>query len=203
MALFGDSAHTRLVAWARIVLPLASIAILSSLFLFSKSHDPMRGVRMFEGDLAAFAERERITAPRFAGMTTEGIAIQLSAREAGPRPGQGPVFDALEIEARVDLPDGNSIDVIANRGTIDALEQMAELTEEITLETSRGFTARTFGLSFALDRLDIRSQGAISGSGPLGELSAGAMRLFRDTGAESSGYLLVFKGGVKLVYRPK
>lgn len=203
MALFGDNAHIRLVAWARIVLPLASIAILSSLFLFSKSHDPMRGVRMFEGDLAAFAERERITAPRFAGMTPNGIAIQLSAREAGPRPGQGPVFDALDIEARIDLPDGASIDVIARRGTIDALEQEAELTEDITLETSRGFFARTFGLSFALDRLDIRSQGEITGRGPLGELRAGGMRLFDETTGAPSGYSLVFIDGVKLVYRPK
>lgn len=202
MAPFAEAARSRLTAWARIVLPLLALVILSSLFLFARAPDPMKGVAAFDGDLAAFAERERITAPRFAGMTPGGTAILLSAREAGPRPGGGPVFDAFEIEARIDLPDGNSIDVIAGRGTIDALAQEAELAEEVTLTTSRGFEARTAGLGFALDRLDIRSRGEISGSGLLGALRAGNMRLSEETPEGPPGYLLVFKDGVKLVYRP-
>jgi lipopolysaccharide export system protein LptC len=93
------STHSRIVAWTKIVLPLAALAILSSLFLFSKTNDPGKGVRLFDGDLAEFASKERITGPRFAGMTPSGVAIQISAREASPRSTGGPAFDAFDLNA--------------------------------------------------------------------------------------------------------
>ncbi|HBN31183.1 MAG TPA: hypothetical protein DD416_08180, partial [Rhodobacteraceae bacterium] len=66
--------------------------------------------------------------------------------------------------------------------------------------------AKTAGMTFALDRLDIRSIGSITSSGPLGEISAGEMVLAlekSETGDVTQGYVLMFKNGVKLVYSPK
>jgi lipopolysaccharide export system protein LptC len=205
MAARSLNTHTRFVAWAKIILPLAAMAILSSLFLFSKTNDPGKGVRLFDGDLAEFASKERITGPRFAGMTPSGVAIQISAQEASPRNTGGPAFDAFDLQARIELPDLSFVDVVAKQGSIDSLNQMAELTGGITLTTSYGYVAKTFGLSFALGKLDIASQGEISAVGPLGAVRAGSMRLQladpKDTG-ELQGYDLVFKNGIKLIYKP-
>jgi lipopolysaccharide export system protein LptC len=79
------------------------------------------------------------------------------------------------------------------------------LTGGITLITSDGYVAKTFGLSISLDKLDISSQGEITAIGPIGDVSAGSMQLQLsdqyDT-SEQQGYDLVFKNGIKLIYRP-
>jgi lipopolysaccharide export system protein LptC len=50
-----------------------------------------------------------------------------------------------------------------------------------------------------LDRLDIASPGPVAGTGPIGDLRAGSMRLLEDDGGRQR---LVFTGGVDLVYLP-
>ena len=205
MGLFGDNSYSRFVAWSKIILPVASLAILSSLFLFSKSNDPSQGTPMTDAALKDFAAKERITEPRFAGMTPAGVAIQIAAKEASPRATGGPVFDATNLTAHIEMPSGATIDVEANQGSIDPLRELAELTGGITLETSLGYVAQTEGLRFALDRLDIQSAGKITATGPLGAVSAGGMHLMLDPASKDEnapGYLLVFKNGVKLVYQP-
>lgn len=205
MAPRRDNLYSRFVAAAKIALPLMALAILSSLFLFSKSKDLTGGVRLQGNELMEFARKERITAPRFAGLTPSGVAIQLAAREASPRASGGPAFDANDLTARVEAPDGGVINVTAATGSIDSLAAMAELSGGIVLDTSYGFVAETFGLTFALDRLDIRSQGQITGRGPLGLLTAGEMHVYlRESGDDdaTAGYVLDFKSGVKLVYNP-
>jgi lipopolysaccharide export system protein LptC len=205
MATRNLTTHSRLVAWTKIILPLAALSILSSLFLFSKSNDPGKGVRLFDGDLAEFASKERITSPRFAGMTASGVAIQISANEASPRSTGGPAFDATDLKANIEMPDGSFVNVVAARGSIDSLNMMSELTGGITLETSDGYVAKTFGLEFALGKLDIKSQGEITATGPIGTVSAGQMELRLSapvTKDMPASYDLVFKNGIKLIYTP-
>ncbi len=205
MAARNLSTHSRLVAWSKIILPLAALAILSSLFLFAKSKDPERGLRLFNGDLAKFASKERITGPRFAGMTPSGVAIRISASEASPRGVGELIFDATDLKANIEMPDGSFVDVVAVRGLIDSTNMMSELTGGITLETSGGYVAKTFGLTFSLDRLDIQSQGGISATGPIGKVSAGSMvlRLADPVNkGDPASYDLVFKNGIKLIYTP-
>ncbi|MCA8869688.1 MAG: hypothetical protein KDA67_13620 [Rhodobacteraceae bacterium] len=201
----GDHFRSRIIAFSKIVLPLASLAILSSLFLLSRSNDVANGIRALDGDLAEIARKERITAPRFAGLTPSGVAIQVAAAEASPRRTGGPAFDADDLTAHIETPDGATIDIEALKGSIDSLAMAARLTGGVILSTSYGYVAQTFGFDFALDRLDIQSQGEITATGPLGEIRAGMLHLKLDEDADAEsppGYLLVFKDGVKLLYQP-
>ncbi len=197
--------YSRFVILAKITLPLVALATLSSLFLFSKTNDSGSTIRLTDADLAEFASAERITGPRFAGMTPGGVAIQLSAKEASPRIDGSPAFDATDLRALVELPDGETINVVATRGTVDSGTMSAMLTDRITLKTSYGYTADTQGLEFALDKVDIKSQGAISATGPLGTITAGNLFLGledKDDTSTQPGLVLVFKNTVKLVYTP-
>jgi len=199
-----DNLHSRFVAWSKIILPLLALAILSSLFLFSKSHDPTKSARLFRGNLADFASKERITAPRFAGMTPGGAAIQLSAKEASPRKSGGASFDATELNAEIEMSNGAKIHVTAAAGLVDSVAMRADLTGGVTLKTSLGYTALTPGMTFSLDRVDITSLGAIKAFGPLGKIEAGLFHLSVDDKNNNGekGYVLVFKNRVKLVYVP-
>lgn len=205
MAVFGDNFYSRFVVWAKIVLPLLALAILSSLFLFSKSHKPDSGVRLFSGNLSKFASKERITGPKFAGMTPSGIAIELSAKEGSPSITGGPGFNATGLKARIEMPDGARINVVAARGSIDSATMSAKLTGGIKLTTSSGYVARTKGLSFALNTVDIQSEGEITATGPLGVIRAGSLRLSLNSPNHTKAarnYVLVFKNGVKMIYNP-
>ena len=205
MAARADNLYSRFVSWAKLILPVAGLVILSSLFLFSKSYVPDSSAVLFEGDFSEFSDRERITGPKFYGMTPSGVAIRLSAREASPRKDSPRAFDAADLNANVELPDGNSVNVIAETGSIDSETMLAQLTGGIILDTSWGYIARTSGMTFGLDRLNIRSHGEITATGPLGNITAGEMTLGLEgpeTENVEAGYVLVFKSGVKLVYKP-
>ncbi len=201
----GGNLYSRFVAWTKIILPLAALAILSSLFLFSRSFDPSKGARLFNGNLAEFARKQRITAPRFAGMTTDGAAIRISAAEASPRDAGSSAVDATDLRANIGLPNGDTVAVVAATGAIEPLQDRAVLGGGISLGTSFGITAKTRGLVFALDRLDIRSQGRIEARTPRSTITAGQFELHlddRQKNGKPRGYVLVFKEGVRMVYRP-
>jgi lipopolysaccharide export system protein LptC len=202
----GETAAARMLSWTKIVLPMASLAILSSLFLFSKSHAPVEGIPTFSGDLDEFVSKERITGPRFTGMTASGISLVIRADEAGPKALGGKTFEAQAMAAIVETPNGGRVDIRAALGVIDPVSMTAKLTDGITLVTSSGYTARTQGLVFALDHLDIRSEGEILANGPLGEIHAGQMNIHGETldGEDGEvGYAMIFKNGTKLIYKPQ
>lgn len=200
-----DNHYSRFVAWTKIILPLMALAILSSLFLFSKSNDPSGGIHLSDADLTEFASKERITKPRFAGMTPDGITLELSADEASPRSNGEPAFDATDLLAKVVFPGGETVDITAKLGSVDSLKKQARLEGGIVLKTSGGYTATTQGLTFALEQVDIESLGEIRAVGPLGDIFAGGLHLVTqiDTSPDGApGYLIKFKNGVKLIYKP-
>jgi len=202
MARRNEHLYSRFVVWAKIILPLLGLAILSSLFLFSKSREVGKVVRLFDGTLTDFASKEQITGPRFSGMTPSGAAIEISAKRANPRAG-GAAFDAIGLNARIETPEGTNVTVKATSGSIDSLSRIARLAGGITLTTSGGYVANTRAMQFALDKVDIVSNGKITATGPLGKITAGRMHLWYDSTNPARGYVLVFNNRVKLVYNPE
>ncbi len=199
------NAHSRFVAWAKIILPLIGLTILSGLFLFSDTGSPGLPLGISKAELKDFASKQRITNPRFAGMTPSGIAIQLSAAEASPDNRDGTAYTANDIHAKIETADGSTVSISALRGTVNSISRIAQLTDEISLTTSDGYVAKTFGLSFSLDQLDIKSQGEITAKGPLGLIKAGGLHIMSETSdkaGDSGGYVLLFTDGVKLIYTP-
>ncbi len=195
----------RLIAWARIVLPLLGLAILSSLFLFARSYSPEDGVNLLRPDIDAYTQDERITAPRFSGMTETGVTVQISAAAGRPRVAEGGGFDADELRARLVMPNGTRIDIFAPKGAVRPQRRQALLTGGITLVTSDGTTAVTKGLILSTTRMDARSQGQVVVTTPQARIEAGEMRLTREEGRnpdDPGGLLLTFKNGVKMIYTP-
>ena len=69
------------------------------------------------------------------------------------------------------------------------------------VETTSGYILTTDALESRIQRLDLRSDGAVNGRTPFGTLEAGRMELTTDS-ATNDAHLL-FKDGVKLIYDPK
>jgi lipopolysaccharide export system protein LptC len=69
------------------------------------------------------------------------------------------------------------------------------------METEAGYLLETDGLTAQLNRTHVESASSVVVSAPMGDIRADSFVLKQDE-ADPSSYLLVFNGGVKLVYQP-
>lgn len=194
-----DNTHSRIVAWLKVILPLAALAILSSLFLISRRIDPEAAIPYADVDVAERLREPRMTAPTYSGQTSDGAAIVVSAREARPDQGEGAA--AAGLQAELTTPDGASTRFEAASARVTQDSTVLALEGGVRIASSSGYELTTDSLTGALDRTRFESAGAVQGSGPIGTLTAGRMVLTQEPGRPQS-YVLVFTGGVKLIYLP-
>ncbi|TCP58717.1 lipopolysaccharide export system protein LptC [Rhodovulum bhavnagarense] len=196
-----DNAYSRFVALARIVLPLAALGILSTLFLVSRGPDPGDDLRQSRDTVAEIAREQRIGAPEFATVTADGTAVALSAETVRPDaayPGQA-TADILHL--RLDMAGGARADLRAARGALDMAAGQTVMEGGVRIESSAGYRLEAARVTAAMDQTDILAEGPVTGEGPAGRITAGQLQLTADPQA-AGRYLLVFKDGVKLVYEP-
>lgn len=194
-----DNLHSRLVAWLKIALPLVALALLSTLFLVSRTIDPSDAIPYADVDVEDRIREPRMTAPTYAGVTSDGAALTLTADAARPDAGDGATATALR--ARLATPDGARTDFVAQNGRLNTATRLLTLEDGVEITTSSGYSITTEALTATLDRTEVTSAGAIAAVGPLGQINAGTLRITED-GAAPGSYVLVFKDRVKLIYRP-
>ncbi len=189
--------HSQLVGWFKILLPLAALALLSTLFLFARQAAQEPDISF--ATLDEMAREQRITAPRFSGVADDGSVIAISANSARPD-----TTDRLNIDApqlRLDAADGTTLVVRAGQGVIDSATDEARLTGLVRLETSSGYMMETTGLTADLGTGMIASHGPLEVQAPYGRITAGAVTILASSDGE--GQRMDFTGGVKLVYAPQ
>jgi lipopolysaccharide export system protein LptC len=192
--------HTRVVGWLKVALPLLALAILATLFLLSDQIDPEDALPYAEVDVVDRAREPRMTAPIYAGTTSDGASLTLKADEARPATAEAPAL-AQELVLDLTTPDGGRTDLRAAAAEIDRAQQRLVLSGGVTVTTDTGYRLDTAEVLARLDRSGLESRGAVTATGPVGELEAGRMVLTQDPQAPGS-YVLVFNRGVRLIYRP-
>ncbi|OYX41209.1 MAG: hypothetical protein B7Z02_16495 [Rhodobacterales bacterium 32-67-9] len=195
-----DNVHSRVVFWLKIVLPLLALAILSTLFLFSRRIDTDQALPYAEVDVEDLARDQRLTAPEYSSVTIDGAALSVRARTARPGTDTG-AATADALVASYEAPDGLRIDLGAAEGRIEEAAGRMTLTGNVEIVTSTGYRMTTPGLDSALDRTELHSDGAVRAEAPYGTIDAGEM-VIRHEDAGIPGYVLVFNKGVKLIYEP-
>jgi lipopolysaccharide export system protein LptC len=195
-----DNIHSRVVFWLKIILPLVALALLSTLFLLSRRIDTDAALPYAEVDVEDLARNQRLTAPEYAGVTEDGAAVTVQAAVA--RPGtEGGAAAADTIAARYEAPDGMVITLAADEGSLNDAAGRLVLAGAVEIATSTGYHVTATRLDSALDRTELHSEGAVRVVAPYGTIDAGQMDI-RHQDAEVPGYVMVFTGGVKLVYQP-
>lgn len=197
-----DNAYSRLVGWLKLLLPLAALGLLASLFLVARTIDPTRAVATADRDVEGLARELQVGQPDFAGVTRDGSALRVTARSARPEAGQADRLAAEEVSATLETPGGDRYALTARSATLDRPGGQVVFDGDVVLTTSSGHVLRTPVLTAALRDTRLETTGAVRGAGPFGTLEAGGMTLRPTTGGDK-GYVLVFNGGVKLVYGEK
>lgn len=192
--------HTRVVGWLKVALPLTALAILSTLFLVARRIDPEAALPYAEVDVEDLAREPRMTAPTYAGTTEDGASVTLSADEARPA-AEGQPAQAVGLRLDLATPDGGTTALVATEARMDDTARQLVLSGGVTVTTSTGYRLETAEVAAKLDRTGLESRGSVRATGPAGEITADGMVLSQDNRAPGE-YVLVFKGGVRLVYQP-
>ncbi len=195
-----DNSYSRFVAWVKIILPLVALALLSTLFLFSRPQDIELTIPYAQVEIDQIVREERISAPTYTGMTQDGSAIAISALTAMPDAADPQRMIARDLTARIETTGGTLIEIDAAQGTINGAEEVATLGGGVQIETSTGYLIDAEGLRTSLSDTALQSDGPVEAQGPLGTLEAGAMQV---TGTGADSHLLVFSDGVRLIYLPQ
>jgi lipopolysaccharide export system protein LptC len=192
--------HTRVVGWLKVALPLLALAVLATLFLLSDQIDPEAALPYAEVDVVDRAREPRMTAPNYAGTTSDGASLTLTADEARPAAADTPA-EAQGLVLELVTPDGSLTELHARTAEIDQAGQQMILSGGVTIRTETRYRMETPEVLAMMDRSGLESRGEVTATGPVGDLWAGGMVLTQD--AETPGtYVLVFNKGVRLVYRP-
>jgi lipopolysaccharide export system protein LptC len=193
--------HTRLIAWLKVVLPLLALAILSTLFLVARTVDPESAIPFVDVDVADRLREPRMVEPTYAGVTSDGASLFLTAAEARPDKGPDSPGRATSLSGSLETPDGVRSDIIAAQATLDTPGRKVILSGGVEISTSGGWKLQSDTLTAATDQTDLEARTPVTASGPAGTLTANTMRLTQNPKDEGR-YLLVFNGAVKLIYVP-
>lgn len=193
-----DNLHTLLVGWAKIILPMGALALLSTLFLFARSTNDTGDIPFAE--IAVLAAEQRITAPKFSGVTDDGSVIAITARNATPDPTNAQALTVESLTLALNAPDGSTLNITSGTSRIDGAAKSAKLEGLARLTTSTGYTMETVGITADLATGVISSDGVLEIQAPFGELTAGRLEVI--VGVNGTGRQMLFTDGVRLLYTP-
>ena len=194
-----ENFYSSLVRWLKILLPLAALAILSSVVFFARGNETSREIPFLVQGSDDMAD-ERLAAPEYTGVTSDGSMVRFTADRVIPEDGQLNTLIVENLAGRIETQAGRVIQATAPNGRVRTEIKLIQLIGLVTVDTSDGFHVISEDLTTRLDVTYAESGGAIRGDAPFGELEAGKMRL-GDTNEKSD--LLVFNEGVKLIYHPE
>ena len=190
--------YSRFVAWLKVLLPLAALALLSTLFLLSRNTDPIAAVPFADDELLDRVRDEQITGPFFSGSTTDGARVSVAAGTV--RTGLGKASTVEDLSAQIDMLSGTRIILFSDAGRFDMRNAQSNLTGNVVVTTSTGFKMTTDSLNADFDAMRVEALQPVAANSPFGTLNAGQMRMEKRGHDENTH--LIFTDGVKLVYDP-
>ncbi|MEM9970935.1 MAG: hypothetical protein AAF762_07525 [Pseudomonadota bacterium] len=182
-------------------MPLAALAILSTLFLLSESLDPNRAIPYAEVDVERILREQGVTRPTFGGATGDDTQVTLRADAVRPVENDALQLAGTALDLVITLPGDREITVVSEDGRIDASARTVAFPSGAILNSSLGYRIETEAiLTAAFDQVMAETAGPVRVVAPGTKLDAGAMTLSRHDAR--GDFILVFKDGVRLVYTP-
>lgn len=192
-----DNLYSAFVGWMKVLLPLAALALLSTIFLLARGSNNVQSIPY--ADLAAIAREQGMTNPNLSGVTDDGSAVSITA--AALRPSTADAFSIIAPVLVLDAVDGSRVEISAGEGAIDGRQKRMTLTGLVRLGTSSGYMMETTGIEADLASGVLSSLGPLEVQAPFGTLTAGKVVVM--TSPDGLGQQMVFNDGVHLLYDPQ
>ena len=195
----GDR-YSRTVALLKVLLPVAALALLSTLFLISRGNDNQAPIPFADKEIQDRLRDQQITGPFFSGSTADGDLVSFSATKLTTPYGRTGGNRAENVIARIETAQGAKLQMQASLAMVDIASDLAELSGAVTINTSMGYRIDTDVLLAKMSELSLEAPGTVIARTPMGTLTAGNMTVTKPKSADHAQML--FSGGVKLVYTP-
>ena len=107
--------YSRMVAFLKVLLPLAALALLSTLFLISRGMNTEATIPFAAHEIEERMRGQQITAPFFSGTTAQGDEIAVTASIARPGGATSPAV-ATDLVAVIRMADGGRLTLSSQSG---------------------------------------------------------------------------------------
>ena len=193
-----NDAYSQFVSWAKVVLPLSAIVLLSTLFLIARNVGETSQIPY--ADIEEIARQPRLSAPKMVGMSETGGTYTIEADVARQDPDTDNGLIAEAIVVNMTTIDGIQTTVSAGIGKLDSNAKVVTLDNLARVTTSDGYLMETRGLVTSLTDGSLETTDPLEVRAPYGSLTAGRLTITPDS---DEPQLIVFNNGVRLIYQPQ
>jgi lipopolysaccharide export system protein LptC len=191
--------HSRLVRFLRFAIP-AVIMIIAAVILVATFFNPFRLITAFPidpGKVSLSGTKIIMELPRVTGYTTDQRPYELTAHAAVQDLTNLEVLELKEISAKVELRDGQHVNITSINGIYDTKAEVLRLNDHITINSTSGYEGRLSEATVHISSGNIVSESPVEVQLPNGLLNANRLEV-RDNGA-----VIKFGGGVEMNLKPE
>jgi len=183
----------------RIAIP-AIILVIGAIIVAATFFNPFRLITPFPidpGKVTFSGTKIVMELPRVNGFTTDQRPYELTAHAAVQDLTKLDVLELKELRAKVDLKDGQHVNITSINGVYDTKAEVLKLNDHIVVTSTSGYEGRLSEATVHTSTGNIVSDSPVDVTLPNGVLNANRLEV-RDNGA-----FIKFSGGVEMTVNPE
>ncbi len=186
--------HSRFVRFLRFAIPAAIVAVIA-IVLIATFFNPFRLIAAFPidpGKISLSGTKIVMELPRLNGFTTDSRPYELTARAAAQDLTKPDVLELKDINAQVELKDGQHVTITSINGVYDTKGELLKLNDHITVNSTSGYVGHLSEATVNVTSGNIVSESPVEVKLPNGLLNANRLDVMEN------GALIIFGGGVEM-----
>lgn len=169
------SGHDRWIRAAKLALPIIIGALAAVLVIAPLAKRSEISFLLAKDKVDVASERMRVSQAVYRGEDAKGHPFVLNAGSAVQKSSKSPVVALNDLSARITLDDGPAMLRTAG-ATYDMNSEMVRVPGAIRFDSADGYRMTTSSVGLDLKARTLASDGAVTGTMPLGTFSANRMR---------------------------
>lgn len=169
------SGHDQLIRGAKLILPAIIGALAAVLVIAPLAKRSEISFLLAKDKVDIASERMRVSQAVYRGEDAKGHPFVLNAGGAVQKSSKSPIVVLNDLSARITLDDGPAMLRTAS-ATYDMNSELVRVPGVIRFDSADGYRMTTSGVGLDLKARTLASDGAVTGTMPLGTFSANRMR---------------------------
>ena len=190
--------HSRFVRFLRWAIP-AGILITVAVIICATFFNPFRLIVAFPidpGKISLSGTKIVMELPRLHGFTTDSRPYELTARAAAQDITKPEILELKDINAEVELKDGQRVTIKSINGVYDTKGELLKLNDHIVVNSTSGYEGHLSEASVNVNSGHVVSESPVEVKLPNGLLNANRLEVMEN------GALILFGGGVEVTLAP-
>ena len=196
----GVGFYSRFISWVKIVLPVAALGLLSSVFLLARNVQISDEVPFAVGSISNESDRQRLRSPVFTSVTEDGDAVEIIAGSAEQTDDPN-IYLADDLITTIQDKTGETTQLTARKARLSQADEQGWFQGDVVISDPDGRVLSTDELFADLATEAAIAPTAVTITGDFGQLDAGAMEILPREGRGDAPRFL-FTEGVRVLYLP-